>query len=83
MGQCFRQAYNFLLVFPQLDIMYCNYIASALIMCCREVCDLLVMSFLTITSLHMDLLIHIFLGGMQMFCGLSCNCAVQRSAATW
>ena len=28
---------------------------------------------ITIKSLHMDLLIHIFLGGMQMFCGHNCN----------
>ena len=33
---------------------------TSVIMCCTEVCGHLVMSFLTIKSLHMDLLIHIF-----------------------
>ena len=33
---------------------------TSLIMCCTEVCSHLVMSFITIKSLHIDLLIHIF-----------------------
>ena len=32
---------------------------TSVIMCCTEVCSCLVMSFITIKSLHIDLLIHI------------------------
>ena len=48
---------------------------TSVIMCCTgctEICGHLVMSFITMKSLHIDLLIHI-LGGMQMFCGHNCN----------
>ena len=41
---------------------------TSVIMCRTEVCGHLVMSFITIKSLHIDLLIHI-LSGMQMLCG--------------
>ena len=46
----------------------CNYLLY-----CTKVCSHLVMSFIIMKSLHMDLLIHIFLDGMQMFCGYNCN----------
>ena len=72
MGQCFRQAcFKFHLCKQSshitisslcfLNLTSCTAtIAPILIMCCTEVCGLLVMSFLTIKSLYMDLLNNIF-----------------------
>ena len=48
----------------------CTVTITSVIMCCTEICDHLVMSFITIKSLHIDLIYSfIVLGNMQMFCG--------------
>ena len=53
-----------------LNLTSCTVAITSVIMCCTEVCGHLVMSFITIKSLHIDLIYSfIFLGGVQMFCG--------------
>ena len=68
---------NFLLVFPQLDIMYCNY----------SICNYVLYRGLwlpgdvfyhnEVSSYGSTIHIHVFLGGMQMFCGHNCNCTIR------
>ena len=71
MGQCSRQAYfkfhlhkqsSHITIFSLcfLNLTSCIVIIRSVIMCCTEACSPLVMSFITIKSLHIDLLIHIF-----------------------
>ena len=69
----YRSTHSYFWVVCRCSVGTTVTITSVIYMYCTEVCSHLVMSFITIKSLHMDLLIHTFLGGMQMFCGHNCN----------
>ena len=75
MQQCSRQAYFKFHLYKQsshitiFSLCSLNLTSCTVIMCFTDVFGHLVMSFITIKSLHIDLLIHMFGTGIQMFCG--------------